>query len=96
MYRLPIPRNMPDVEAFIDLCIQEPIVRIPTANFSRNIGRITNRLRDDGVLGIYHDDRTGESIAHLKVLEATKFLGRGRNIEYVFGDKIKLPTIRIP
>lgn len=95
MYRLKLPGNLPDIESLIDNLIEQPYVELNNSGQSRKLGFYTKDL-PKGVLKIYWNRELKESIAILKVKEATKKNGKGKSIEYILGDKIKSPKILAP
>lgn len=90
MYRVKIPGNKPDVEKLLDTCIKKPFHTHPIDNsLARKLGYYLNedKIIDDGVFEILYNRRTRSSKAVINTFNVKKQNGKGKSIEYIFGDK---------
>jgi len=104
MYRFPLKasRNNPvpkDVEFYMDLMMNKPVVIFPNGKISRKIGIFCTKLRKKGILHISTDEFLHEPIGILKINNVIRpnsvIKNKGRTIEYIFEDTF-LPKVDIP
>ena len=95
-FRVVIPSRKKKVIETLDQVLDHPLKRIripgePKKNQSliQNISYYCAPLLDDGVLEILTNKRLKRTSITINTNEYNKILGRGKNIEYILGDKIK-------
>lgn len=89
-YRVVIPGNKPEIEIVMDHAFSHPlkVFEIENKGILKSIGYHASDLINAGVLDIVYNRRTQRSSIVAKTNNYRKIKGRGKNIEYIVGDKI--------